>query len=153
MSPALRLAVLTGCALAAAPALAAGSSVVGENLLWLALILMAARLFSPFAQRLGFPAVLGELLLGVVLGNLGLAGFHTFGSIARDPIIAFIAELGVIVLMLQIGLETRLADLVKVGGRAASVGMVGIGGTPPAGSVPIGELVDRPADGAAVLLV
>ena len=33
------------------------------------------------------------------------------------------------------------------------VGMVGIGGTPPAGSFPIGELVDRPADGAAVLLV
>ncbi len=126
MSPALRLAVLTGCALAAAPALAAGSSVVGENLLWLALILMAARLFSPFAQRLGFPAVLGELLLGVVLGNLGLAGFHTFGSIARDPIIAFIAELGVIVLLLQIGLETRLGDLVRVGPRAFLVGSVGI---------------------------
>lgn len=99
---------------------------MGENLLWLAIILMAARLFSPLAARLGFPAVLGELLLGVALGNLALAGIHYFDNIARDPIIAFIAELGVIVLMLQIGLETRLADLVKVGGRAASVGVVGI---------------------------
>ncbi len=105
---------------------AAGGGVVGENLLWLALILMSARLFAPLAQRVGFPAVLGELLLGVLLGNLGLFGFHYFDKIAQDPIIAFMAELGVIVLLLQIGLETRLADLVKVGGRASLVGGFGI---------------------------
>lgn len=108
------------------PALAAGSGAVGENLLWLALILMSARLFAPLAQRIGFPAVLGELLLGVLLGNLSLVGIGLFDNIARDPIIAFIAELGVIVLLLQIGLETRLADLVKVGARATAVGSVGI---------------------------
>lgn len=108
------------------PALAAGSGVVGENLLWLAIILMSARLFSPLAARFGFPAVLGELLLGVLLGNLSLFGIGYFDSIAQDPIIAFIAELGVIVLLLQIGLETRLADLVKVGARATAVGSVGI---------------------------
>lgn len=110
------------------PALAAGagSGVVGENLLWLALILMSARLFAPLAQRIGFPAVLGELLLGVLLGNLALFGIGLFETIAKDPIIAFIAELGVIVLLLQIGLETRLADLVRVGARAAAVGGVGI---------------------------
>ena len=110
----------------AAPAWAAGSDVVGINLLWLALILMSARLFAPLAQRLGFPAVLGELLLGVVLGNLALLGFGAFESIAKDPAVAFIAELGVIVLLLQIGLETRLADLVRVGPRAFAVGSVGI---------------------------
>jgi uncharacterized protein involved in response to NO len=59
---------------AAAPAWAAGSGVVGANLLWLALILMSARLFAPLAQKFGFPAVLGELLLGVLLGNLALLG-------------------------------------------------------------------------------
>ena len=111
---------------AAAPAWAAGSDVVGINLLWLALILMSARLFAPLAQRIGFPAVLGELLLGVALGNLALLGFTAFEAIPRDPIIAFIAELGVIVLLLQIGLETRLADLIRVGPRAAAVGAVGI---------------------------
>jgi Kef-type K+ transport system membrane component KefB len=107
-------------------ALAAGSAVVGENLLWLAMILMVARLFAPLASRFGFPAVLGELLLGVVLGNLTLLGLTYFENIARDPIIAFLAELGVIVLLLQIGLETRLKDLVQVGGRAFAVGSAGI---------------------------
>lgn len=115
-----------GLALVAAPAWAAGSEVIGANLLWLALILISARLFAPLAQRLGFPAVLGELLLGVVLGNLTLLGVGAFESIARDPAVAFIAELGVIVLLLQIGLETRLADLIKVGPRAFAVGTVGI---------------------------
>lgn len=118
------LALLPASALAAASA--AQLSPVGENLLWLAIILMSARLFSPLAARVGFPAVLGELLLGVALGNLSLFGIGFFDSIGRDPVIAFIAELGVIVLLLQIGLETRLADLVKVGGRAFAVGSVGI---------------------------
>jgi len=111
---------------AAWPVLAAGSDVIGENLLWLAIIILAARLFAPLAERVGFPAVLGELLLGVVLGNLGLLGFHYFDTIAKDPIIMFMAELGVIILLLQIGLETRLGDLVSVGARASLVGMVGI---------------------------
>ena len=111
---------------AAWPVFASGSDVVGENLLWLAIIILAARLFAPLAQRIGFPAVLGELLLGVVLGNIGLLGVHYFDSIAKDPIIVFMAELGVIILLLQIGLETRLGDLVKVGARASLVGSVGI---------------------------
>ncbi|MCF8199442.1 MAG: cation:proton antiporter [Sulfuritalea sp.] len=124
-----RIACGTGVvllALAATPAWAASSGVVGSNLLWLALILMSARLFAPLAQRFGFPAVLGELLLGVVLGNLTLLGLDAFESIAHDPAVAFIAELGVIVLLLQIGLETRLADLIKVGPRALAVGTIGI---------------------------
>lgn len=111
---------------AAWPVFAAGSDVIGENLLWLAIIILAARLFAPLAQRVGFPAVLGELLLGVVLGNLGLLGFTYFNTIASDPIIMFMAELGVVILLLQIGLETRLGDLVKVGVRASLVGSVGI---------------------------
>lgn len=118
----LPLALLAG----AAPALASGSNVIGENLLWLAIIILTARLFAPLAQRIGFPAVLGELLLGVVLGNLSLIGFHYFDTIAKDPIIMFMAELGVIILLLQIGLETRLGDLVSVGVRASAVGAVGI---------------------------
>lgn len=123
----LVIGAVAGVALLTAPPVwAAGGGVVGENLVWLAIILMAARLFAPLAGRLGFPAVLGELLLGVVLGNLSLAGVGYFDTIAADPIVAFLAELGVIVLMLQIGLETRLGDLVRVGGRAMLVGSVGI---------------------------
>ncbi|MBK7136620.1 MAG: cation:proton antiporter [Rhodocyclales bacterium] len=122
-------------------ALAAGGGVVGENLVWLALILIAARLFAPLAQRLGFPAVLGELLLGVALGNLSLFGFHYFDSVAKDPIIAFIAELGVIVLLLQIGLETRLGELVRVGGRATAVAAIGIAAPFALGAFLVGPLL------------
>lgn len=111
---------------AALPAFAAGSGVIGENLLWLVIILLAARLFAPLAERIGFPAVLGELLLGVFLGNLTLLGIQYFDGIAKDPIIMFMAELGVIILLLQIGLETRLGDLVSVGVRASAVGAIGI---------------------------
>ncbi|MBI4754549.1 MAG: cation:proton antiporter [Betaproteobacteria bacterium] len=128
---------LIGCA----PAWAAGAAGVGANLLWLALILMSARLFAPLAQRVGFPAVLGELLLGVVLGNLSLFGVGLFDTVARDPIIAFIAELGVIVLLLQIGLETRLADLVEVGARATAVGVVGIAVPFVLGAFAVGQLL------------
>jgi Kef-type K+ transport system membrane component KefB len=118
--------MIWGLLLLALPAWAAGGGAAGENLLWLALILMAARLFAPLAARFGFPAVLGELLLGVALGNLGLLGVDYFEAIPRDPVIAFMAELGVIILLLQIGLETRLKDLLQVGGRALAVGSVGI---------------------------
>ena len=124
-----------------AAAHAAGAGVVGENLLWLALILLSARLFAPLAQKLGFPAVLGELLLGVALGNLSLFGLHYFDSVAKDPIIAFIAELGVIVLLLQIGLETRLADLVRVGGRATAVAAIGIAAPFALGAYLVGPLL------------
>lgn len=68
-------------------ALAAGSSVVGENLLWLAIILMSARLFAPLAEKIGFPAVPGELLLGVALGNLALFGIRYFDTIANDRLL------------------------------------------------------------------
>ena len=124
--PSFRRLLPLALLVAAWPALASGSDVVGENLLWLALIILSARLFAPLAQRIGFPAVLGELLLGVALGNLGLFGIQYFDSIAQDPIIKFLAELGVIILLLQIGLETRLGDLVSVGVRASAVGTVGI---------------------------
>ncbi|MFZ4478268.1 MAG: cation:proton antiporter [Rhodoferax sp.] len=123
MKPYIAAAALALCPLFA---WASAAGAVGTNLLWLAIILMSARLFAPLAQRVGFPAVLGELLLGVVLGNLALVGVGAFESIRTDPIIEFIAELGVIVLLLQIGLETRLADLVRVGPRAFAVGTIGI---------------------------
>ncbi|MBL8489273.1 MAG: cation:proton antiporter, partial [Rhodocyclaceae bacterium] len=141
--PRLSLPFLAAATLLAisGPAAAAGAGAVGENLLWLAIILMSARLFSPLAARAGFPAVLGELLLGVLLGNLSLVGLQYFDGIPRDPIVAFLAELGVIVLLLQIGLETRLADLVRVGGKAALVGTAGIAVPFLLGTVVVGPLL------------
>jgi Kef-type K+ transport system membrane component KefB len=75
--------------------MAAGSDVMGENLRWLAIILMDAGTFSPLASRIGWPAVLGELLLCMHgAGNLGLLGIHYFESIPKDSIIVFFAEVG-----------------------------------------------------------
>jgi Kef-type K+ transport system membrane component KefB len=105
---------------------AAGSDGVGWNFLWLAIILLAAKVCSSLAERARLPGVLGELIIGVVLGNLGLVGIHGLDHVAQDPVIGFIAELGVVVLLFQIGLETKLADMAKVGVHALLVATVGV---------------------------
>jgi Kef-type K+ transport system membrane component KefB len=106
-------------------ALAGGSAVAGQTFLWLAVILLLARL-SSFVERIGIPAVLGELIMGVVLGNLTLVGVGFFGPVADDPTIAVFAELGVVILLFQIGLETTVAELAKVGVRALAVAVIGV---------------------------
>src|SRR5437773_2365669 len=63
----------------------------------LVLILLGGRLAGSWFERLGQSAVLGELLAGVVLGNLGLAGFHAFEPIRDLPAIDVLALLGLAV--------------------------------------------------------
>jgi Kef-type K+ transport system membrane component KefB len=96
-----------------------------QTILWIALILLAARL-SGVVERFGQPTVLGELLVGVVLGNLALVGLDFFEPATTDTILVFLAELGVIVLLFQIGLESNLAQLGRVGGRALLVAVIGV---------------------------
>jgi Kef-type K+ transport system membrane component KefB len=84
-------------------------------------LILATRILGGIAQRLGQPAVLGELLAGVILGGsvLGLLD-------PTDPAIAAFAEIGVLILLFQIGLHTDLAGLIKVGPTATMVAMVGV---------------------------
>ena len=84
-------------------------------------IILATKLLGALAQRLGQPSVLGELLAGVVLGGsvLGVIDPHS-------PVIFALAELGVLILLFEIGLHTELASLVRVGVAATSVGLVGV---------------------------
>jgi Kef-type K+ transport system membrane component KefB len=84
-------------------------------------VLVGAKLLGALAQRFGQPSVLGELTAGVLLGGslLGLLDPH-------DPVIHALAELGVIVLLFEIGLHTNIRSLLKVGGAAAAVGGVGV---------------------------
>ena len=89
-------------------------------LLTLAVILVVAKLGGHLAQRVGQPAVLGELVGGVVLGNLGLAGW------AADPSIAMLAELGVLLLLFEVGLESTVGDMLKVGVTALIVAVTGV---------------------------
>jgi len=88
-------------------------------------ILIMAKI-SSLIERLGQPSVLGELVIGVVMGNLALLGIHIFEPIKHDAIISFLSELGVVVLLFQIGLESNIDKMKKVGLRAFLVACVGV---------------------------
>ncbi len=94
---------------------------VSEFLVALIAIFAAAKIFGELAERLGQPAVLGELIGGIVVGVSGLRLVNP-----HDPTIHLLAELGVIILLFLIGLETDLKKLLSVGGSAAAVAFVGV---------------------------
>lgn len=98
---------------------------IGTTLLSIAVILLAAKL-SSLVDRFGQPAVLGEMLVGVLLGNLALIGVTLFEPIKANEQIAFLAELGVIVLLFQVGLESNVRDMSRVGRSAFLVACVGV---------------------------
>ncbi|MFZ2490757.1 MAG: cation:proton antiporter [Thermoanaerobaculia bacterium] len=94
---------------------------VAEFLLALIAIFVAAKVFGEIAERLGQPAVLGELVGGVLIG---VSGLHLVDP--HDVTIHLLSELGVILLLFLIGLETDLRKLMAVGGSAAAVAVVGV---------------------------
>lgn len=93
--------------------------------LWIAVILIMAKI-SSLVERIGQPSVLGELIIGVIMGNLALLGVSLFEPIKADPIITFLSELGVVILLFQIGLESNIQKMKKVGARAFLVACVGV---------------------------
>jgi Kef-type K+ transport system membrane component KefB len=90
----------------------------------IAAILVAAKLLGAVAQRFGQPPVLGELLAGVILGA-SLLGLVPHDGPLHD-VIALLAEVGVVILLFEIGLETDLKEMFRVGRSAASVALVGV---------------------------
>lgn len=95
------------------------------TLFWIVLLLVAARV-SSIVERWKQPAVLGELLIGVLLGNVFLTGFTGFEPLRNDEIIRFLAELGVVILLFQVGLESDIQAMRRVGIRAFLVASVGV---------------------------
>jgi len=93
--------------------------------LYIAIILIAAKV-SSLVERFGQPSVLGELVMGVVLGNLALVGINFFEPIKIDPIIAFLSELGVVILLFQIGLESNINEMKQVGLKSFLVAVIGV---------------------------
>lgn len=87
-------------------------------------ILVFAKVFGEGAERVGQPAVLGELVAGLVLGASVLGIVPAEGLIA--DLIHYLAEVGVAILLFEIGLETDLKEMFKVGGSSAMVAMVGV---------------------------
>lgn len=121
---------IIGISLVFAPAVyASASESTGHSaaitFLWIALILIMAKL-SSLVEKVGQPSVLGELVIGVIMGNLALLGFNFFEPIKQDPIITFFSELGVVILLFQIGLESNINKMKKVGLRAFLVACVGV---------------------------
>jgi Kef-type K+ transport system membrane component KefB len=95
-------------------------------LLGLVIILVAAKIGGEVFERMGQPAVLGELLFGIVLGNLGLAGFHGVEILQTSVGIEILAQLGVILLLFQVGLESNVAEMMSVGWSSLLVAVLGV---------------------------
>src|SRR5260221_7843758 len=95
-------------------------------LIRLAILLGAAKLGGWLAVRSRQPAVLGEILAGILLGNVALLGIHGLDPIRSDPVLAVLASLGVIVLLFEVGLQSTVKQMLHVGGSSALVAVLGV---------------------------
>jgi Kef-type K+ transport system membrane component KefB len=95
-------------------------------LLALAAVLLAAKIGGDIMVRLGQPEVLGELIVGILLGNLALLGIDTFHFLREDLALEILSELGVILLLFEVGLHTTVPDMLRVGGSALFVAALGV---------------------------
>jgi Kef-type K+ transport system membrane component KefB len=92
----------------------------------LAVILAAAKIGGDIAERMGQPAVLGELVVGVLVGNLPLLGVGWFQFITANATIGVIAQLGAVILLFEVGLESTVREMMKVGMRSVLVAVLGV---------------------------
>jgi Kef-type K+ transport system membrane component KefB len=92
----------------------------------LAVVLLGAKLFGDLAMRVGQPAVLGELVAGVVLGNAVLLGVPWFEPLKADPALDLLARLGVVMLLFRVGLESTVAEMLAVGWASLAVATLGV---------------------------
>ncbi len=83
-------------------------------------ILLAAKIGNEIFRRLGQPTVVGEILGGVVAGPAVLGVYEVNAETE------LFAEIGVVLLLFQVGVETRLHDLLRVGTTALAVGVLGV---------------------------
>jgi Kef-type K+ transport system membrane component KefB len=102
------------------------SELVRQSLLVLTLIIVAAKFGGEVLGRMGQPPVLGELLIGVVLGNLDLFGFTLLEPLKTSPMLGVVAELGAILLLFEVGVESDLLQLLKVGWSSLVVAALGV---------------------------
>jgi Kef-type K+ transport system membrane component KefB len=117
--------VLMGAQEHAAEAGGAGEHIRIEHFfLVLITILVVGKVMGEIAERIGQPAVLGELIAGVILGYSVLGVVPAAGPLAE--VITLLAEVGVAILLFEIGLETDLKEMFRVGPSASLVAVVGV---------------------------
>ncbi|HSB85265.1 MAG TPA: cation:proton antiporter [Ilumatobacteraceae bacterium] len=97
---------------------------LGRLLLDLMIVLAAAKLGAELSEKLRIPAVLGEIVAGVIIGPSVLDAVTLDGS--RGVSIAVIGEIGVLLLLLQVGMEMDLGELGKVGRASLCVAVIGV---------------------------
>ena len=92
----------------------------------LALMLVAAKLGGELAIRAKQPAVLGELIAGIVLGNLSFGGVPAFHALATNETIEIIAGIGALILLFEVGIESTVGQMLKVGFTSFLVAILGV---------------------------
>ncbi|MBD0372975.1 MAG: cation:proton antiporter [Pyrinomonadaceae bacterium] len=95
-------------------------------LVGVAAILIIAKVCGELFERFRQPAVLGELLGGIIVGNLFLLGFQGAESLKTNEIIGALAEIGVIILLFEVGLESSLGEMLEVGWSSLLVAVLGV---------------------------
>lgn len=89
------------------------------DILNLLLVLSVAWVFGSFSERLGYPALMGELLAGIVFGPPLLGLIHPAEELT------IFAELGVFLLMIYVGMEVDIRDLLELGPQSFIVAVGG----------------------------
>ena len=95
-------------------------------LVGVAVILVVAKLCGELFERLGQPAVLGELVAGILMGNLALFGLTAVEPLKTNETISALAEIGVIILLFEVGLESNLGEMLEVGWSSLLVAVAGV---------------------------
>ena len=95
-------------------------------LIGIAVMLLVAKVGAEILERFHQPGVLGELLGGIMLGNLSLIGFYRAEILRTDVVIAALAQIGVILLLFEVGLESNLAEMLEVGWSSLLVAVAGV---------------------------
>jgi Kef-type K+ transport system membrane component KefB len=93
---------------------------VSEFFLKLLVILLSAKLFAEVFSRMSIPSVLGEVVAGIVIGP------SVLGVVAPEATFHLIAEIGILLLLFEVGLETDVGQLVKEGVRSTLVAVTGV---------------------------
>src|SRR5256714_7208519 len=95
-------------------------------LIGVAVMLVVAKLGGEVFERARQPGVLGELFAGILLGNLVVFGFTGAEPLKTNGTIAALAELGVIILLFEVGLDSDLKEMLEVGWSSLLVAVLGV---------------------------
>ena len=93
---------------------------IGRILLDLTIILIVAKVAAEISDRIHVPAVIGEIIAGILIGP------SVLGLVNTGDMLSFLAELGVILLLIQVGLETDIVELRSVGRASILVAIIGV---------------------------